>query len=125
MQVDRFASWTNARLSRWNARWRQPGVEAVDAMAQDWSGTWSYVCAPLSMMAAILQLVREQRVKATIIVPWWPRQMWWPVLREMAPNPEQWLRLGPGPQVFRAGPGGRGAVLRRPWEFWAVTVEAG
>ena len=36
--VDRFACSYNAKVSRYNSRFYQPGTEAVDAFTQNWDG---------------------------------------------------------------------------------------
>ena len=80
LQVDRFASGKNARLERWNSRFHEPGVEAVDALMQDWRGVSNYACPPLCLMSQVVELVRSQQAATTLVVPVWKNQAWWPLL---------------------------------------------
>ena len=82
--VDRFANSQNTHLTRYNSRWLEPGTEAVDALAQDWSGTHSYyVNAPFCLLPKVLQLIQRQKVTAIIVAPVWPTQPWFQLLQQM------------------------------------------
>jgi hypothetical protein len=122
MTVDRFASAENAKLRRWNSRFHEPGTEAVDALREDWGGEGNYACPPLALISQVVELVREQQADATLVVPVWKGQPWWPILRILAPHPRQWLHLGNSRRIFRRGPSGEGAVFRHDWEFTAVRL---
>jgi hypothetical protein len=122
LQVDRFADSLNAKLPRWNSRFREPGGEAVDSLVQDWRGVRNYACPPLSMIGRVIDLVRCQRACSVLVVPVWVGQVWWPMLTRMATQPMDWLSLGQGPVVFDRGRSGKGAPLQRNWEFMAVKL---
>jgi hypothetical protein len=122
LEVDRFADSINAKLRRWNSRFHEPGSEAVDALVQCWAGVRNYACPPLALMGQVIELLRRQRPCAVLIVPKWTGQVWWPVLRRMAPREEDWLFLGKGWEIFDLGRSGMAAPLRHNWEFLAVRV---
>jgi hypothetical protein len=122
LEVDRFASSNNAKLPRWNSRFHEPGSEAVDALAQDWTATISYVCSPLALLGQVVGLLSYQRARAVVVVPAWTGHVWWPMLVRLAPNPKLWLYLGKGAEVFEVGPSGSAAPVRRNWDFWVVKV---
>ena len=44
--VDRFASYYNTQLPRFNSRYWNPGSEAVDAFTCDWSNECNWLCPP-------------------------------------------------------------------------------
>jgi len=120
LQVDRFADWCNTKLPRWNTRWAQPGAEAVNAMAQDWRGTRSFVCPPTGMIEAVVELVRQQSAAAVLVVPEWRAQAWWVTLAGVATNAADWMLLGEAKDVTRPGPSGRGKETDARWSMWAV-----
>jgi hypothetical protein len=122
MTVDRFASSENAKLRRWNSRFHEPGTEAVDALRQDWKGEVNYACPPLALLSQVIELVRVQEADVTLVVPVWPAQPWWPILRILAPRRWQWRYLGRSKEIFAAGGSGVGAVFRHEWEFMAVRL---
>jgi hypothetical protein len=82
--VDRFAAWENAKLPRFNSQWLCPGVEAVDAFTQDWRGENNWVAVAFDQIMAVLLHVKECQAKATLVIPIWTGQPWWPVLQKMA-----------------------------------------
>ena len=45
---DRFACSYNAKLSRYNSRFYQPGAEAVDAFTQNWDCENNWILPPVS-----------------------------------------------------------------------------
>jgi hypothetical protein len=121
LDVDRFASPENNQLPHYNTRWAHPDSTAYNALAQDWKGTFSYVCPPMAMVPQVLKLIREQRVQAVVIVPVWVASPWWPMLRKMAIRA---VNLGNGFQAFQAGqsqkfPPGKNVH----WMFRAVLVD--
>jgi hypothetical protein len=83
MDVDRMASKSNAKLPRFNSRFKETEAEAVDCMNQDWRGTLSFVHPPFAMILRILDLVVEQGVQAVLIAPNWKGASWMPLLRRL------------------------------------------
>lgn len=82
--VDRFASYENRQLERFNSlRW-SPESEAIDAMAQNWQGENNFVISPFWMIPRILQLIEQQKCCATIVAPRWPGQHWFSRLQRLS-----------------------------------------
>tara|TARA_R110002126_G_C10476949_1_gene501549 strand:+ start:1668 stop:3731 length:2064 start_codon:yes stop_codon:yes gene_type:complete len=120
LQVDRFASSLNARLPRFNSRWAHPRSENSNALAQDWTKTFSYACPPMAMLQTVVYLIDRQGAHAVLIVPHWEHQPWWPTLRSMA---RSWVYLGTGAEAFQQGPSNQCAPWKNPkWTFYAVEV---
>ena len=55
--VDRFATYYNAQLLRFNSKFASPGCSGVDARAQDWSAENNLLCHPVHL---IIDSVRHQ-----------------------------------------------------------------
>ncbi len=121
MAVDRFASPENARLPRFNTRFAHPSTPNYNCMAQNWAiEGLSYACPPMGMVPDVLELVREQRARAILVVPLWPQQPWWPLLQRLTVKS---IPLGNGEDAFQAGPSGVCAPRKNPhWQFRAVEV---
>jgi len=53
--VDRFASYYNAQVERFNSRFWNPGTEAADAFTQDWSNDNNWQCPPVSLIVRVVR----------------------------------------------------------------------
>ena len=107
--VDRFASLRTTQLPRYNSLLWDPASEAVDAMAQNWSGEINFVNAPFKMIPRILDKIAEEQATATIIAPVWPSQVWFRRLCNMTThmplplpsNPRTMMKMGITPEPLR------------------------
>lgn len=84
--VDRFSSATSVMVSsgRYNSRFWQPGqqgCEGIDAFSQHWGGENNWVHPPYKLVGKALLHMRECRAVGTIVLPYWERAAWWPLLR--------------------------------------------
>lgn len=124
---DRFASALNRQAALpFNSRLYEPGSAGVDALAQDWRGSNSWVNPDFNLIGEVLLLLRAQRATATIVVPEWPGRPWWTLLTAMVPSAAAWVEVplardtflsGRQFNLFSSGP--------PPWRVWAVRVIAG
>ena len=80
-QVDRFAT---AECERFNSRWGDPRSEARDAFTQVWAGTHSWLNPPWGCIGRVLAKVRCEGAEASVVVPFWSSQSWYPDLLELA-----------------------------------------
>lgn len=78
--VDRFASYYNRQLPRFNSRFAMPGSEAVDAFTADWGGENNWWCPPICLVPRLLQHARQCAAVGTLIVPMWLSAPFWPIL---------------------------------------------
>ena len=78
--VDRFACSYNAKLPRFNSRFLQPGIEAVDAFSQDWSSDNNWLVPPTALIGRVLNHMRDCKAVGTLIVPIWKSAQFWPLL---------------------------------------------
>jgi hypothetical protein len=90
--IDRFATWRNAKLPRYNSAMYDPETQAVNAFEQNWK--WdpdnaqtrenNYWNPPFDLMQETLQQITQQRASGTLIAPWWPQHTWFKILRQLA-----------------------------------------
>ena len=88
--IDRMASRANRRCEAFcSVSDVDPDSEARSAFLVDWSVQRSgqtpvnYCFPPFALIGRVIQHVRECKARATIIVPDWPSQAWWPELMEL------------------------------------------
>ena len=78
--LDRFASYYNAKVGRFCSRFWNPNAFAIDAFSIDWNGYNLWIVPPVHIIArAILYLAQCQGYR-TLIVPVWPSASFWPIL---------------------------------------------
>lgn len=81
--VDRFASFANRQVPRYNSFQVCVANEAVDALSVDWSGEVNYGNPPWFLIGRVLSHVRKCRVTAVLVLPVWESQPWWPLLMRL------------------------------------------
>ena len=78
--IDRFASYYNTQLPRFNSRFWNPGSEGVDAFTCDWSIENNWLCPPIYLIPRAVQHARNCRASGTLVVPEWVSAPFWPML---------------------------------------------
>eukprot|EP00736_Rhodelphis_marinus_P008539 Rmarinus@m.5301 len=115
--VDLFATAANAQLPRFFAGRPQPGCAGVNALAHPWGGEVPWIHPPYSLIGRVLRKLRTDGVpNATLCLPVWTAQSWWPLMTSMMVDTPILLPTDESP--FLRGLGARG--LRPP--AWRVGV---
>ncbi len=78
--VDRFASFHNYQLPRFNSRCWNPGSEAVDAFTVNWAGENNWWCPPICLIPRVVRHAQVCTANGTLVVPCWPSTPFWPLL---------------------------------------------
>ena len=108
--IDRFATFNNAQITRYNSRFWDPFSEGVDALAQvNWSEENNYCNPPWRLIPQLLKVIKSQAAQATVIAPIWPAQPWYRQLKRMSidrpvilrPHPRLFLREGKTPEPLK------------------------
>ena len=81
--IDRFAFSYNAKLSRFNSRFCQPGTEAVDAFLQNWEFENNWLLPPVSQIARVVDHLRLCNAEGTLVIPMWKSSYFWVLLCKM------------------------------------------
>lgn len=66
--VDRFASFANRQVPRYNSWNVCIASEAVDALSVDWSGEANYGNPPWQIIGRVLAHIRRLRVSAVLVL---------------------------------------------------------
>ena len=81
--IDLFASRINAQTSCY-VSWRpDPHAVAIDAFHMQWGNIQAYAFPPFSVIPRLLQKIRRDRARMTVITPIWPTQAWFSVALRM------------------------------------------
>ena len=78
--IDRFASYYNTQLPRFNSRFWNPGLESIDAFTCDWNDENNWLCPPICLIPRAILHVRKCSAVATLLVPQWPSAFFWPMI---------------------------------------------
>ena len=78
--MDRFPSYFNSHVVRFNSKYFSPGCAAVDALAQDWSSDNNWLCPPVHLIVPAVKHLRYHKGVGTLIIPEWPSASFWPFL---------------------------------------------
>lgn len=103
-QVDRFADNNNRVVLRFNSRWWCPQVEALDGLAQVWSGCLNWVNPPWPLLPQVVEKLKQEPAAAAIVVaPLWVAQPWWVELLKLAAEvvvlPQEHGLFSPGQSI--------------------------
>ena len=78
--IDRFASPLNAKLSRFNSMFWNPGCEAVDCFCQTWEGENNWLVPPIALVNRCIKFLVTRKACGTLIVPKWTSSSFWPLI---------------------------------------------
>lgn len=78
--IDRFASYFNTQLPRFNSRFWNPGSEAVDTFTCNWEGENNWWCPPVYLVPRTVRHAQESFAVGTLIAPKWPSASYWLML---------------------------------------------
>ena len=105
--IDRFACSYNAKLSRFNSRFYQPGTEAVDAFLQNWEFENNWLLPPVSQIARVVDHLRLCNAEGTLVFPMWKSSYFWVLLcndgRHWNSFVHDWVVLPKFKQLFVRG----------------------
>ena len=78
--IDRFASYKNRKLERYNSRFLDFESEATDTFTQSWNADNNWLVPPINLVWRTIFHTLECKGRGTLIVPKWPSAAFWPIL---------------------------------------------
>jgi hypothetical protein len=121
--VDRFASFANKQLVRYNAKWRDGKAEAVDSIHltdEEWRREENWCNPPWALLDDLAAKLRQSGAGATVIAPKWPRFPWYQQLAELA---TETIEMPPARNLFSPQrQEGRAGVGPSAWSVVAFKV---
>jgi hypothetical protein len=111
--VDAFAGTGNNQLPKY---W----CKQTDAFKQDWSSEILWMNPPFSQMDRVIQKILEEEAQGILIIPYWPRFLWFTVLESIA---VKWMDIEHTVPLYR-DTHGRLLSQRPGWTSRAVVFNA-
>ena len=122
--IDRFASYQNHKVHRYNSAVPDPLAEAVDAFQAGhwrWNTTGLKECnywnPPFHLLAETVARIVSDRAEGTLIAPHWHQHQWFQVLIEISRDS---IELSGIPDLFLTGLYGNSKPMGSPW--WRVSA---
>jgi len=86
-EIDLFASRINAQYDKYVAYRPDPHAIAIDAFSLTWSNfKCFYMFPPFSVLNQALQKIEREGATGVVIAPYWPTQIWFPMLIRLLIN---------------------------------------
>ena len=83
-EKDLFATNINTQFRKYAAFMPDPGaMHIVDSFSIDWSNLKFYAFPPILVIPRVLAKVKQDIAEGIIVVPFWPTQIWYPVMLKM------------------------------------------
>ena len=82
-EIDLFATNINTQFSKYAAFRPDPGAMYVDAFSIDLSDLKFYAFPSISVIPRVFSKVKQGSAEGTIVVPFWPTQVWYPAMLKM------------------------------------------
>lgn len=80
--IDLFASYLTKKCSRYVSWFPDPDSSFVDAFSLRWN-EFFYAFPPFSLIARVIRKIVDDEGYGIIIVPCWPSQAWYPLLKQL------------------------------------------
>ena len=96
--IDLFASILNKEFSCYVSYRPDPYATHVDAFTIPWNDSNFYCFPPFSCILRVLRKVSQDKARGLVVVPDWPTQPWYPMLKNLLEQAPVLLR--PSPQML-------------------------
>jgi hypothetical protein len=123
--VDCFASFANTQVpTKFFTRFPDPSHMPVDFFRQEIGAENCYINPPWNLLARVVQHIVHHKAVATVVVPYWPRQVWFKQLKDLSTHPPVFLPISP--ELFRPTSTGHRPIFHNPkWRVIAFRVFGG
>ena len=82
-EADMFASNINYQFHTYSSYKADPKAKAVDSFTVSWHSLKFYAFPPFSIISRTLKKIKAEKAEGILVLPYWPNQVWFPVLFEM------------------------------------------
>jgi len=82
-EIDLFASKYNFQCEDYISWYPDKNAWSIDAFTVSWKDYFFYAFPPFSMILKTLRKIRNKKATGIIVVPEWPNQPWFPLLRKL------------------------------------------
>lgn len=96
--VDVFATQRNKKCNEFCCRKGTDPRSLGNGLLLPWVLQYLFMFSPVPLIPRVLQKLSREKPRCILIAPWWPRQVWFPLLRTLAEG--QYLRLPNTPDLL-------------------------
>lgn len=82
--VDVFATRRNKKCNAFCCRGGADPCSLGDGLLLPWTRKHLYMFPPVPLIARVLQKLTREKPQCFLIMPWWPRQVWFPLLQTLS-----------------------------------------
>ena len=82
-KVDLFASNVNHPFHTYYSYKEDLEASDVDSLSADWSSLRFYALPPFSIVLKVLKKIKAGDAEGILVVPFWPNQLWFPLIFKM------------------------------------------
>ena len=90
-EIDLFASRLNKQFKNYCSYRPDPEASHIDAFSISWEKLNFYGFPPFSCLLKTLRKIIQERAKGIIVIPNWPTQVWYPLVKPLLLKPPQRL----------------------------------
>lgn len=103
-EIDRFATASNRRVTRYNSKFYDFETEGVDCFTQDWGSAYNWLVPPIWLVNKTVLHLLACGGHGTLIVPKWSSSPFWPLLFDKQFTKKSYiidvLEFGAGQNIF-------------------------
>ena len=124
--IDRFASFGNNLMDRFNSEFDCPGSAGVDAFSQGWrehpvtgQREFNWWNPPCLLLSRTILKIREDGARGSLVAPFWPSAPWWPSLRGLASH----LEIQPAQETLFLPRGSQHGLQKPRWSIAVAHIQ--
>ncbi|XP_068094587.1 uncharacterized protein [Hyperolius riggenbachi] len=100
--IDLFASKHNNKCPQFCSLSREDNSKVIDAFSIKWEFPLVYAFPPITVIPKVLNKIMQEKVRAILITPFWPKRPWFSLLKRLAVE-DPWI-LPNRPDLLSQGP---------------------
>ena len=81
--TDLFATQMIRQFSDYVAYRPDPEAKFIDTFTIGWSSLKFYAFSSIAIISRVMSKISQDEAERTIVVPYWPNQVWYPVMLKM------------------------------------------
>jgi ribonuclease HI len=98
--IDRFSSFLNAQVPRYNSMLADPNCEAVDAFKQNWRYNpldrtieQNWMNPPFHLLLEVVMKIIQDKANTILVTPAWTREEWFKLLKTISQEVKELPRM--------------------------------
>jgi hypothetical protein len=80
LEVDWFASYYKAKLTKFFSRFWNPDCFGIDAFPESWEGQFGLFVPPISIILRVIMKLACDHAHGVLVIPCWKSAIFWPFI---------------------------------------------